>query len=123
MSLKQKIKTVLRQARPTKDEQGRIVCDPKPLVLKTDLKTRPKQEDRFLSMLRAHQIKMQEEQAYRDETDFGDDEVDPTDAMLSKYERDALIFDMVEEAPTPNSERATAPQKAEEQASEEQTTQ
>lgn len=92
MSVKETIKrTVQGIAKLT--QSGAEVCDPKPRTLPTGIKRPPTQEERFRRILQAHQTQMQEDQEYRDETDFDIDEPD----MLSPYERSAHVFDLAPE--------------------------
>lgn len=70
---------------------GAEVCDPRPLKIQTGLKKPVTQEQRLRVLMAQHSAQLQEDQEYRDETDFSDE--DDND-MLSPYERSALIYDM-----------------------------
>lgn len=98
MNIKNKIQDALNsRKRIAEMKKGAEVCDPRPLKIPTGLRAPPTQEQRFTSMMRAHQQQMAQNQAYVDETDFEDeDEHD----MLTPYERSALIYEMEPVLPT-----------------------
>ncbi len=89
-----KIKKHIQGIARTND--GKEVCDPKPRLLRTGIKRKPTQEERFMTMLNKHRQQMHEDQGYADETDFHDEE---DFDFLTPYEKQAVVFDAVPEVP------------------------
>lgn len=100
MIIKSKLQQMLEKSksRPrvsTHDEQGRTICDPKPLKHPVGFVKPVSREEMLRQMLRSHQAQMALDNQYVDETDFNIDEPD----MLSPYERNAHVYDMEPEIP------------------------
>lgn len=118
MTIKQKLQKMIdkSKSRPreaTHDEQGRTICDPKPLKHPIGFTKPPSREEMLRGMLQNHQAQMAMSTRYEDETNFDINEPD----MLSPYERNAYVYDMEPEIPvnvsgeqdTPPSQEVTAP--------------
>lgn len=100
MSVKDKLKKMIERSNSRKrcgehDEQGRLICDPKPLNHPVGFKKPPSKEEALRRILKAHQDQMAFNARYEDETDFDINEPD----MLSPYERNAHVYDMEPEIP------------------------
>lgn len=100
MTIKKKLQDMIAKSksRPrmsTHDEQGRTICDPKPLKYPVGFKKPPTREQMLQNMFRAHQAQLAFDKRYEDETNFNIDEPD----MLSPYERNAHVYDMEPEIP------------------------
>lgn len=105
MSIKEKIAEFVkgRPREPMFDDQGRTICDPKPLKYSAGLRKPPTTEVRLARILAAHQAHMKQSQEYVDETDFDIDRPEysneATFDMLTIYERNNHVFEMEPEVP------------------------
>lgn len=105
MSMKEKIAEFIK-GRPREamfDEQGRTICDPKPLKHPVGFRKPPTREQQLQQILRRHQQEMAFNAQYVDETDFNIDRPefnnDATPDFLTAYEQNNVVFEMEPEVP------------------------
>lgn len=106
--IKEKIKAVLegRQRESVWDENGKLICDPKPLKMSAGIRKPVSREMQLLDILKRHEHLKAFNSRYEDETNFDIDEPD----MLSRYEVNGQVYDMEPEVPAaPSSAPAAAP--------------